>query len=123
MSASPIAAIVERLEERGVRFRFEGHKVKARLPEPTPPEILETLETLRARRSEVATLLRERQGFTVWAHCDGAGMCACPACSLRRTSEPVPCCMPRVNEHQAWVFETWPQTCWHCGGAGKCRCL
>ena len=62
MSPSPVAVIVESLEEAGVRFRLDGKKVKAKLPKLAPPEVLQKLETLRMRRDEVATLLRFRQG-------------------------------------------------------------
>ncbi len=61
MSPSPVAVIVESLEAAGVRFRLDGKKVKAKLPKPAPPEVLQKLETLRVCRGEVATLLRLRQ--------------------------------------------------------------
>lgn len=71
MSGSPVSVIVETLEASGVRFRLDGEKIKARLPEPSPPEVLEALETLRVRRSELIALLRERHKQTL-APC-GAG--------------------------------------------------
>src|SRR5439155_6549096 len=93
-------------------------------------EAAQLLETLRRHKPEVATLLRGRQGPKTelrrsvgCAHCDGAGVCACPICSLRRTTKPTPCSMCRFADHWAWVTETCLQVCWHCGGAGKCRCL
>ena len=155
MSGSPISVILETLEASGVRFRLDGEKIKARLPEPLPPDILEVLETLRARRSEVIVLLRERQAlapcgsptcagcyevepgkyihpprvagvrvrtelqrlspeaqFTIGqpcAHCDGQGVCACPACNLRRVSDAVPCCMCEPEKRQAWLAATQPK--------------
>jgi hypothetical protein len=127
VSASPVVVIVERLEAKGVRFRLDGENVKARFKEPTPVEILRDLEMLRASRAEVASLLRKRRGqkFTPagCAHCNGIGICACAACTLRRTSHPAPCCMCRVAQHQSWVKQSSTQTCWHCHGSGKCRCI
>ncbi len=66
--------IVKSLEAVGVRFRIDGEKVKAKLPEPSPPGVLEALETLRARRSEVIALLRERPNQSL-APC-GSPRCA-----------------------------------------------
>jgi hypothetical protein len=43
-------------------------------------------------------------------HCDGTGECDCPACTLRRTSEPTPCSMCRWEEHRWWVAATRPET-------------
>jgi hypothetical protein len=43
-------------------------------------------------------------------HCDGTGECGCPACTLRRTSEPTPCSMCRWEEHRWWVAATRPET-------------
>lgn len=77
MSTSLIS-VIEGLEAAGVCFRLDGEKIKARLPKPAPPELLQTLETLRARRVEVSTLLRERQAFTVCAHCRVAGCALAP---------------------------------------------
>jgi hypothetical protein len=56
-------------------------------------------------------------------HCDGAGVCACPACTLRRTSKPTPCSMCRWEEHRLWLAATRSEGCWHCGGNGKCGCI
>jgi hypothetical protein len=47
-------------------------------------------------------------------HCGGHGMCGCPACSLRRTSEPTPCSMCRWEDHRLWLAATRPRECWHC---------
>jgi hypothetical protein len=55
-----VLELIESLEADGVRFRLDGDRVKAIVPDPTPPHISKTLGTLRAHRSEVATLLRER---------------------------------------------------------------
>ena len=154
MSGSPVSVIVETLEASGVRFRLDGEKIKAKLPEPSPPEVLEALETLRARRSEVIVLLRERQALAPCgspkcagcyevesgksihpprvagvrvrtelqrlspeaqttigqpcAHCAGHGVCACPACNLRRVSAPVPCLMCEPEKRQVWLAATRP---------------
>jgi hypothetical protein len=156
VSGSPVSVIVETLEASGVRFRLDGERIKARLPEPSPPEVLEALETLRARRSELIALLRERPKQTLapcgsprcagcyevepgkflhpprvgaapvrtevqrlspeaqpaigqpCAHCAGQGVCACPACNLRRVSDAVPCCMCEPEKRQVWLAATRP---------------
>lgn len=56
-------------------------------------------------------------------HCDGAGKCPCPSCTLRLTSEAVPCHICHPMERQAWLAATRPEGCWHCGGNGKCKCI
>jgi hypothetical protein len=42
-------------------------------------------------------------------HCNGAGECFCPGCTLRRTEKPVPCCMCRPQERQLWLGATRPE--------------
>ena len=74
MSGSPVEGIVESLEAVGVRFRLDGEKIKARLPESSSHEILKSLETLRTRRTELATLLRERENRTL-------APCGSPECA------------------------------------------
>jgi hypothetical protein len=74
VSPSPVLAIVECLEAVGVRFRLDGEKIKAKLSEPVSPEVLHTLETLRAHRGEVATLLLQRQEQVL-------SPCASPECA------------------------------------------
>lgn len=156
-----VLSVVEHLEAAGVRFRLDGEKIKAKLPQPSPPEVLEALESLRARRAEVMALLRERQGQTApcgspqcrgcyevepgkflhpprvagvrlrtkverlspeaqagfarpCTHCVGQGVCACPACNLRRGSEAVPCLMCEPLKRQAWLAATRPEaSCTH----------
>jgi hypothetical protein len=56
-------------------------------------------------------------------HCDGAGVCNCPACNLRRTTDAVPCLMCHPLERQVWLAATRPEGCWHCSGSGKCKCI
>ena len=41
-------------------------------------------------------------------HCDGMGQCSCPACTLRRTEESVPCLMCQPLERQVWLAATRP---------------
>ncbi len=43
-------------------------------------------------------------------HCDGAGECPCPACTLRRTEKPVPCLMCEPEKRQAWLAATRPES-------------
>jgi hypothetical protein len=57
------------------------------------------------------------------AHCEGQRVCACPACTLRRTTDPVPCLMCNARERDGWLLLTAPQGCWHCGGTGRCACI
>jgi len=56
-------------------------------------------------------------------HCDRAGECDCPACTLRRTEKAVPCLMCRSQERQVWLAATRREACWHCGGSGTCGCI
>jgi hypothetical protein len=56
-------------------------------------------------------------------HCDGAGVCNCPACNLRRTTDAVPCLMCHPLERQVWLAATRPEGCWHCSGSGECKCI
>jgi hypothetical protein len=87
VSTSPVLAIVECLEAAGVRFRLDGEKIKAKLPEPVSPEVLQTLETLRARRGEVATLLRQRQKQPL-ATCGSPDCAGCYEVELGRSIHP-----------------------------------
>ena len=56
-------------------------------------------------------------------HCDRAGVCDCPACTLRRTEDAVPCCMCRPEERQKWLATTVQTRCWHCHGTKECPCI
>jgi hypothetical protein len=55
-----VLELIKSLEAGGVRFRLDGDRVKATVPDPAPLHFSETLGTLRVHRSEVVTLLRER---------------------------------------------------------------
>ena len=39
-------------------------------------------------------------------HCEGSGQCSCPACTLHRTGNPVPCLMCQPQKRQAWLAAT-----------------
>ena len=39
-------------------------------------------------------------------HCNGTGECLCPACTLQRTGNPVPCLMCQPQRRQAWLAAT-----------------
>lgn len=52
-------------------------------------------------------------------HCDGAGECSCPACTLRRTEKVVPCCTCHPQERQVWLAASRPEGCIICKGTGK----
>lgn len=41
-------------------------------------------------------------------HCQGAGECSCPACTLRRTEGVVPCLLCQPLERRAWLAMTEP---------------
>ena len=120
---------VARLQSIGGTLWLEGERLLYRL-RAVSPEGVRLLEILRCHKPEVAAMLLERQGqesspssFVDCAHCGGTGACTCPACNLRRTSEPAPCCTCRSSDHQAWAAETMEQTCWHCAGIGACNCI
>jgi len=125
------AQAVARFRDIGGSLWLEGERLRYRLPAGSS-EAMQLLEMLRRHKPEVATLLRESQrenvplsasAATDCAHCGGERVCTCPACSLHRTSEQVPCCMCRCADHQTWVSATSAQTCWHCRGNGKCLCV
>ena len=61
MSGS-ISEVVGTLEARGIRFRVEGDKVKAVLPKPAPPDIIEAIDSLRPHRAEVRAVLESKRG-------------------------------------------------------------
>jgi len=42
-------------------------------------------------------------------HCNGAGECRCPACTLRRTEKAVPCLMCQPQKRQMWLGATRPE--------------
>jgi hypothetical protein len=39
-------------------------------------------------------------------HCESAGQCSCPACTLQRTETSVPCLMCQPLKRQAWLAAT-----------------
>jgi hypothetical protein len=41
-------------------------------------------------------------------HCNGAGECSCPACTLRRIEAAVPCLMCQPRKRQAWLAASRP---------------
>lgn len=56
---------------------------------------------------------------SICRHCNGTGVCPCPACNLRRTSDAVPCCMCRPMERQVWLAATRQEEGWDCGASGE----
>jgi hypothetical protein len=147
-----VSKAMELLESAGVRFRLDGERVKAVVPDPTPLDVTEALKSLAQRREEVRAVLVIRMvrpstcvascyqiqpgrwihhpwdgcqtpttPQTVYEvaqaeckHCDGAGECSCPACTLRRTEVRVPCSMCRWQARQLWLVASRPRECWHC---------
>jgi hypothetical protein len=96
--------VLERLEASGVRFRLDAEKIKAKLPQPSPPEVLVALETLRARHTEVMALLRERHKQTLPA-------CASPECvGCYRVEAGREIHAPRASEEwEAWLKRWEPK--------------
>ena len=119
---------ITQLEDIGGKLWLEGERLRCRL-RTAGPESVRLLEILRRHKSEVATMLQRTEqvispeGSDHCAHCGGARVCACPACNLRRTPDPAPCCMCQPVDHKAWLEETARQTCLHCGGKGTCDCI
>ena len=103
-------------DDGGVRYRL-------------PEDAAHLVGELRAHKPELIEFLRQaalaRPSVEPGGcrHCDGKGECDCPACNLRRTDKPVPCCMCRWQERQVWLASTRPAECWHCGGKGICGCI
>jgi hypothetical protein len=60
-------------------------------------------------------------------HCGGTGVCDCPSCTLRRSTDPAPCCMCGGQARRIWLASPrwWEPgaVCWECKGTGKCRCI
>ena len=108
--------ILQELRALGVEVIPDGESLLIRPASKVPPELK---ERLRAVKSEVLAALAPAE----CRHCEGAGECGCPACTLRRTEKAVPCCMCRWTDRQVWLAATRPEGCWHCGGAGKCGCI
>jgi len=116
-------AVLEELRALGVRVIPDGGNLVISPASKVPPELK---ERLRAAKAEVLAALARPIVAVQPAqckHCDGAGECACPACTLRRTDKAVPCSTCRWTDHRLWVAATRPETCWHCGGSGKCGCI
>lgn len=121
-------SILQELRALGVEVIPQGGNLIIRPASKVPPELK---ERLRACKAEVlAVLARPTLAQPVETpecrHCEGKGECACPACTLRRTSEPTPCSMCRWEDHRLWLAATRPRGCWHCearrldGEVGPC---
>ena len=114
-------AILEELRALGVEVMPLEDNLLIRPASKVPPELK---ERLRASKAEVlAALALPTHKPPQCRHCDGAGECDCPACTLRRTERPVPCLMCRSQRRQLWLTATRPEGCWHCGGTGKYECI
>ncbi len=67
-----IYEVVESLEARGIRFRVEGEKVKALIPDPAPPDIIQAIESLRPYKTEVRAVLESKSRAACGStHCAG----------------------------------------------------
>jgi hypothetical protein len=63
MSAT-VQNLLLRAESAGIRLRLDGNKLKATLPDPDDPDVLEVVDQLRRHRDEVRHLLDSRGGPT-----------------------------------------------------------
>jgi hypothetical protein len=116
------AEILTELQRRGVTATVEGEtlclkpkhaldaNLLARLREHKP----EILDALSRRRAAVDASCCESQQQC--KHCGDKGKCKCPACTLRRTDEAVPCLMCRADRRQVWLAATRRESCWRCAG-------
>lgn len=109
--------ILGELFRRGVAVLVDGGMLRLK-----PKSALDDglLSRVREHKAEIIGLLARPE---ICRHCDGAGECSCPACTLRRTEKPVPCLMCHPEKRQIWLAATRPETCWHCEGKGECGCI
>ncbi len=100
MSGS-ISEVVESLEARGIRFRVEGDKVKAVVPDPAPPDIIEAIESLRPHREEVRAVLESKS----------RAACVAPDCAGCYEIEPGRRIHPPKASHDwlAWLEQWQPK--------------
>ena len=119
-------AILDELRAIGVEVIPEGESLVIRPASKVPAELK---ARLKAAKAEVLAALARPTVAVQSAecrHCNGKGVCACPACTLRRTEKAVPCPMCRWQERQLWLAATRPNECWHCeerrlnGQSGPC---
>jgi hypothetical protein len=99
----------------GVQVTAQGDDLVIR-PASRVPEALK--QRLKGLKAEVLAVLRSPALPEKCPHCEGRGLCDCPACNLRRTEAAVPCLMCQADQRQLWLAATRPDTCWHCAGAG-----
>jgi len=109
-------AVLEELKALGVEVIPFGDALVIRPASKVPSELK---ERLRAQKADVLAALAQPR----CEHCGGKAECDCPACTLRRTSNAVPCLMCRPKQRQLWLAATRPGGCWHCAGSGKCGCI
>jgi hypothetical protein len=124
-SASEILATLAQL---GVSIRANGDHLWLEPASRIPPELVFLIVEVKPQILEALARPTPAQPAEParCAHCEGAGECNCPACTLRRTTEPTPCSMCRWEDHRLWLAATRPRECWHCeerrlhGEAGLC---
>src|SRR5438034_5618474 len=120
-----MAEILSELAKRGLTVRVDGDALKLR---PTEVLDAALLSRVRAhKRGNLGSLMCAASCYEIepgtWVHhpwdgcrtvpasqpvtpvpqaecrhCDRAGLCDCPTCTLRRTEDAVPCCMCRPQE-------------------------
>lgn len=114
------AQILQRLESLGVTITvIDGQRLRLEPAGRVPEELI---PSLRAAKPAILQALKsgpvanprsycEGEGRSPQGeckHCDGGGECSCPACTLRRTTDAVPCLMCRPRQRQAWLAATRP---------------
>lgn len=134
MTSAAVETLAE-LSRRGIAVRVDGESIRLKPRSALDDQLLarvreyksEILAVLSVRPAGCSTSAGPKPGARQverWcAHCAGQGVCACPACNLRRVSGAAPCCMCAGEARQAWLATTQPQTCWHCRGEKVCRCI
>lgn len=86
--------LLETLRTLGVRVDVIGPdrlrlEPASRIPPDLLPRIREAKPEILAALVRPAVVVEPAE----CRHCEGRGKCECPACTLRRTEKPVPCCM------------------------------
>jgi len=105
--------VLDTLRTLGVRVEVVPPDTLRLMPaSKVPPDLVPAI--LESKVAILAVLARPTVQPGECRHCEGKGECDCPACTLRRTEKPVPCCMCRWQARQLWLAATRPRECWFC---------
>lgn len=120
MSAGTADQILQRLHSLGVTITVvDGRRLRLEPANRVPDDLIPSLRSAKLAILDVLKsrpLTRGESGCESARgpqedchHCNGAGECSCPACTLRRTTKAVPCLMCQPRQRQAWLAATRPE--------------